>query len=173
MTELNKKMKQTGFTLIELMVTLAVIAIVAGIAAPSFSQIIQDNRLTTISNELLASLSIARSEAIKRGESVSVCQSNDQLTCSNDNASWHQGWIVQVDSSNQIINERAALNNGQTLASTEASLTYEMDGLAVGILNTVYFTICDNRGNANRQGLEVSITGRVRQAERADLAVCP
>ncbi|TNF61933.1 MAG: prepilin-type N-terminal cleavage/methylation domain-containing protein, partial [Burkholderiales bacterium] len=73
---------QSGFTLIELMVTITVLAVLLGVGVPSFQATIQGNRITTAANDLVAALQYARSEAVRRGVNVTVCSSNDQSTCS-------------------------------------------------------------------------------------------
>lgn len=88
--------KITGFTLIELMVTLAVAGIVLGIAIPSFNQSMRNNSSSALGTELAGVLNYARAEAIKRAKRVSVCASNDGATClAADN--WKQGWLVFID----------------------------------------------------------------------------
>lgn len=82
-----------GFTLIEMLVTLAVIAVLAAIALPSFTQSIRRNAVSTASNALLADLGYARAEAVTRGMDVSVCPSTDGTSCS-DGAAWESGWLV-------------------------------------------------------------------------------
>ena len=84
--------KQLGFTLIELMVTVSVLALLLGIGVPSFRATIQGNRVTAVSNDLVAALQFARSEAVRRGENVTLCSSNDQVTCS---GGWVDGWVVR------------------------------------------------------------------------------
>lgn len=64
--------RNSGFTMIELMITVVVLAIIAAIAVPSFQTLVENNRITTQSNALLGALQLARSEAIKRGVNVSV-----------------------------------------------------------------------------------------------------
>lgn len=88
--------RQRGFTILELMMTIAVIAVIAGFAAPSFLSTIRDNRIVTDNNELIATLAFARSEAIKRGQRVTVCPSADQASCAGGGG-WEQGWIAFVD----------------------------------------------------------------------------
>lgn len=85
---------QVGFTLIELMVTLAVAAVLVGIAAPSFNTMILNNRATSLGDEVAGAMSLARSEAVKRGTRVSVCASSNGTSCT---GSWNQGFIVFVD----------------------------------------------------------------------------
>lgn len=84
--------KQNGVTLIELMIAIAVLAVLLGIGIPSFQETIRTNRVAAITNDLVAALQFARSEAVRRGENVTVCSSNDQSTCS---GAWSNGWVVR------------------------------------------------------------------------------
>lgn len=77
-----------GFTLLELMVTVAVAAILASLAAPSFRQYILNQRIKSASYDLISALSLARSEAITRNCNVSVVQTG---------GSWVSGWVVTTD----------------------------------------------------------------------------
>lgn len=85
-----------GFTLIELMMTLLVASIILTMAVPGFRGLIQNNRAATQSNELISALSLARSEAVKRGARVSVCPTANQTSCT-AGVDWSIGWMVFVD----------------------------------------------------------------------------
>jgi type IV fimbrial biogenesis protein FimT len=82
----------TGFTLIELMVTVVIAGIVLGIGIPSFNESIRNSRLTTSANELITALNLAKSEAIKRGVQVTMTRK------SASSKHWEEGWDVFVDS---------------------------------------------------------------------------
>lgn len=84
-----------GYTLLELMFTLAVASILLGVGVPGFFDIVRNNRAAANANELVTTFSIARSEAIRRGTRVTVCPSSDGATCS---GAWTDGWIVVRDS---------------------------------------------------------------------------
>jgi len=87
---------QRGFSLMELMFTITVLGILLGVAVPNFLEIVRNNRLVSQNNEFIGSLNLARSEALKRSGSVSVCASADQATCSGS-TNWTTGWIVFND----------------------------------------------------------------------------
>ena len=83
-----------GFSLLELMFTLAVASILVTVGVPGFVDIVRNNRAAANANEMVTALSIARSEAIRRGARVSICRSADQAACA---GTWTDGWIVFVD----------------------------------------------------------------------------
>jgi type IV fimbrial biogenesis protein FimT len=88
----NQSAKNSGFTLIELIVTVSIAGILMAVAIPSFVEAIKSNRLTTQANEFMAALNLARSEAIKRGVQVTVQRKGST------SGVWEEGWRVFVDS---------------------------------------------------------------------------
>jgi len=85
-----------GFTLIELMVTVAVLAVVLALAVPSFNQIIVNNRSLAAGAEFTNAINYARVEAVKRAQRVSLCASSDGATCLSA-GNWSKGWLVFLD----------------------------------------------------------------------------
>ncbi|HIQ15345.1 MAG TPA: prepilin-type N-terminal cleavage/methylation domain-containing protein [Leucothrix sp.] len=88
--------KKNGFTLIEALVTVSIASILISIAVPSFKTMLKNNRITAATNEFVTALVLARSEALKRNNNVSVCTTLDQQTCSNT-SDFANGWIVFMD----------------------------------------------------------------------------
>jgi type IV fimbrial biogenesis protein FimT len=175
-----EQQKITGFTLIELIITLAVAAILLGLAAPSFTDMIKDNRLIAQTNEFTASLNLGRSEAIKRALTVTICKSDNQTSCGGN---WQGGWLVFEDVDGQgdldsgtdtIIRVHAALSNGNTLVSNSSTtsnrITYDASGFAMNYNST--FTFCDDRGLSSAKGRVISPSGRIRVASASDLTSC-
>ena len=90
----NKK----GFTLIELLITIAITAVLMGLAVPSFKESIKNNRLATTINDYMTTLNFARSEALKRGLSITVRKvDDDSFTKRSSTANWEDGWDVFTD----------------------------------------------------------------------------
>ncbi len=100
-----------GFTLIELLTTVAIIVVILTLAAPSFTAFQRNSELTGVANTLLASLSSARSEAMKRGRNTLVVPSADCATWGDD---WTKGWVVFVDN-----DASQSLNSGDDILSCE------------------------------------------------------
>jgi type IV fimbrial biogenesis protein FimT len=165
--------KMAGFTIIELMITLVVAAILLAVAAPSFQDIIQNNRLTTEINTLSASLNLTRSEAITRGGSATLCKSNDSVNCVAA-ANWHDGWIVfedtnengNTDPGETIIRVVNALTAGTTLVSSVGdSITFGPEGFsAAGSTGTGTLTLCDDRDETSARALNINAAGRASLA---------
>ncbi len=124
--------RQAGVTLLELIVTMAVLALLVGIGIPSFNSVVRNNRLATQANELVAALSLARSEASKRGLPVSVCVSSGGATCDTGSPDWADGWIVfvdagaagAVDGTDEVLQVGRRLAAGYGLEETEVGAAF-------------------------------------------------
>jgi len=165
MSKGRNTIRQQGFTLVELMITLAIAAIILTFAIPGFVNLIKDNRQSTQINGLLNALSIARSESIKLNRPVTVCQSSDGAGCTN--AGWDSGWIVfsdlntrgSVDGNDQVLQVFGSLSGQTTVVSANFAnfITYDSDGTSN---NNGEFIMCDDRGAASAKALCVTATGR-------------
>src|ERR1700730_3870717 len=85
--------RASGVTLIELTMTMAIVAVLMAVAIPSFQYVTNANRISSEANALLGDMQFARGEAIKQGLTVTVCTSSNQTSCSGS-ANWQSGWIV-------------------------------------------------------------------------------
>jgi len=146
---------QHGFTLVELMVALAVLAILLGVAIPSFSDVSLSSKLRSLANELAASATLGRSEAIKRNAVVTLCASSDGANCTGD---WHQGWIVRV-ADGTVLHAQDAAPSGYRITAAVTSIVFQPTGLGA---TSTSLTICRASPSAGRQErvVEVSLTGR-------------
>lgn len=160
--------RQHAFTLVELMVTLAVLGISLMIAVPSFLSITRTNRSATETNALVGALNIARSEAAKRSTTVSVCTSNNGAACA-AGIGWNNGWIVFVDNNTlgqvdvgdtilRIYGKVSAANNISASAALTNFITYRADGFSTAQGD---FILCDDSGAPSARDIRVSRTGRI------------
>ena len=165
---------ENGFTLIELIVVLAVAAVLIGIAAPNLIDVVRNNRLSSQVNDLVTSLNLARSEALTRGQMITVCRSKNGGSCDADDGNWEDGWLVfsdsdgngVIDAGESIIRRYPPLSAGTTLRSGvnfAKYLTYLETGASRGstYIGSDSFRLCDFRGSAYAYEISVNATGRV------------
>ncbi len=182
-----------GFTLIELMVTVSVAAILLAVGVPNFSDMVKNNRMATTANELVGALNLARSEAIKRGVRVTVCKSAGGATCTTS-GNWEQGWIVFTDLNGDgafaddgdstlcesgeecILRIHDGLPSSLTLrtgSSFDDWVSYLPSGRSKGNggLSNDTFRLCQGSDTANARAIAVNVTGRVTLSKGT--ASCP
>jgi type IV fimbrial biogenesis protein FimT len=114
--------RRRGLTLIELMVALALLALLATLAVPSFQRQIASANVTNAANELLLAASRARTEAIRLGARVTVCKSSDGTQCDTTSAGWETGWITFVDPTRNATGP-ASVDTGETVTFAVSALS--------------------------------------------------
>jgi type IV fimbrial biogenesis protein FimT len=170
-----------GFTLAELMVTLAILAILSALAAPSFQDMIARNRLSVSSNELLVALQTARSEATRLARNAVVCPSTTGTGCTGG-TSWHSGWMVFVDqskddvftpttdetTSDRLVRVWPALAPSMTITGPQR-VRFHPEGNLVYEPNTAQFEVEVKAGITEKRHLCLFASGRTAVSKEA----CP
>lgn len=168
---MNKKSQ--GFTLLELIVTIAIIAILAAIAAPSFSRMMAGNQLQTAVGEWRTAFYLAQKEAIRRKTRVQICPSTDGEECASDLKNYKVGWIVwDMDAENLIRDfpptlkgndEKITLNFN---AGGGVKLIFLNNGRLTGNFVGANFTAENKRFDNLQIKLCISSAGRIRNVEQ-------
>jgi len=172
------KKAQSGFTLLELMLVVAIAGLLLAFAVPAMGNFFRNARITGAANDVMAALHFARSEAIKRRLPVTLCTSADPLdnnpVC--DASALLTGWVAFVDT-----NQDGLIDAGETVllqhepmpgtitARSSANpfrVTYLLNGFALNV-NAAQLVLCDERGNtptggelSSARGIRVAVTGR-------------
>lgn len=182
----------SGFTLLELIITVVILSIVMLIGIPSFRTLIADNRLTSQINEVSSVINFARSEAAKaQNETITVCPVDDPEAANPDcsgGTGWSAGWIVILDvngdgdidaaDGDRLLRLYQPLSGGNTmtvagLSSNDGSLIqFEGNGFPVppslGASAAGTITVCDDRGDVSARAVVVNVSGQTRLARDLD-----
>ena len=154
---------QHGFTLIELMIVVALLAIISAFALPAFQSFIASNRLTSEANELLAGLNLARSEAVRSQRRVVLCRASATGCVTTADGERWQRWVVFVDNdadgvfdANELLREQVITGTTLNLVSNDAlraagnQIAFRPDGLARApgslALQGAVISVCDSSG---------------------------
>lgn len=138
--------KSSGFTLVELMIVIALIALIAGFAVPQFGRMIDSNRITSTTNSIVGLLSFSRSEAVRRGARVTVTAASDTL-------------VTTLTSDNSVIRQIEAASG--SIDISDAAVTFRANGLTTSGAD-VTITVC--AGDADGRAITVAPGGRVDSA---------
>lgn len=154
--------QQSGLTFIELMIVLIIVGALIAVAAPSYSILVQRTKLKAFANSMVASVYLARSEAIKRNVPVRLCASSDGSSCAGSGG-WERGWVV-MDPNDVVIRHRQSLTAGMVMYEQASvnTMTFQPSGVAS---TSAVITLCQQSPPppvTEEREIRVSSTGRPR-----------
>lgn len=145
-----------GFTLLELMVTVVIAAILISLAVPSFTNLLRRNQITTYANEFATTINLARSEAVKRGTNVTIS--------SNNGLDWTQGWTLTVDATAELLRAAPALTGDNTFVSdNNNAFSFNSRG-STNLGGEETLLLCNTNVITGRQ-IRIAVTGRISVRE--------
>jgi len=171
---MNCHSKQRGFTLVEISMTLLVAGVMMAIAYPSFVSLTQNQRAVTMANQFIGAIKLARSEAIKRSSTVSLCPANTAQTACGDD--WTQGWLIFVDPDNNgvvannidrlRVNSQLELGASITPPSGQSFVSFGAQGFVTNGAGA-YTLVADNCEGQHARTVTLSNSGRVEVSSAA------
>ena len=177
MSKTNARQRVSGFSVLELMIALAVCAILLAGTGPAFSAVVHKNRISAATNQLYMSLHAARGEALKRRSAVRICPSANSTSCRTD-GDWSDGWLIyeDVNTNNapdaaeiiQLIDGLDGEINMQVSTALSEYVQFQPTGAAIGNGgNTGEFRLCHSDSSVYSKAVNISVSGRVNSVTRA------
>jgi type IV fimbrial biogenesis protein FimT len=164
--------KEKGFTLIELMITVVVLAVLVAIAGPAFYDTIKRNEVRTQASQIVASLNLARSTAVRRNHPVTMCASSDSTSAlvpsCGAGVTWMDGWVVFLDrdedgtpESGEIVRGFDGLHPGYIIKNALSPISFYPDGTASTATTTNPIYLCPpDKDHMKAWSIELEATGR-------------
>jgi type IV fimbrial biogenesis protein FimT len=159
--------KQAGFTLLELMLTVALLAVVMGFGLPNMQEFVRNSRMSSSANDIISDFNFARSEAVKRRVPITLCKSQDGAACDDDDTDPFNRWLIFVDDADPALVDNTNDGDGEIDAGEvilrdrelpdSITVTTDADEIRATFLPTGFprietqnvnlFVLCDDRGN--------------------------
>jgi type IV fimbrial biogenesis protein FimT len=168
--------RQRGFTLTELLTTIAVTAIGLSLVIPSFDTVVSNNRRASAVNQLVSTLHLARSEAITRNQQIAICPSADGASCAGD---WDDGWLLYADANrDEVLDEDEEVLGTSAAAARLTITTADFPVIAYTPAGRIAdaegeFTFCDHRGPTHARVVIVNAMGEPRLSETTLAGTAP
>lgn len=166
--------RENGFTLLELLVILAIASITLSVGVPSFRGVILDSRMVSDVNQFVSAVNLARSSAVRFQRNAVICTSDDFFsttpTCSG-NTDWTNGWVVWVDKdrdsildADEVVSVQEPLDDNTAFSATAADrFSYDSRGFGLGAGDDL--TLCDGRTGETGRVVSVNAVGRTNVSE--------
>ena len=161
----DQHIEQRGVTMVELIIVICIVAILMAIAAPSYKYVTTANRVSSEVNGLLGDLQFARAEAIKEGQTITVCATTNGASCAAAGTPWTGGWLVftgAAPTANGLLRIQKPLSSGDQLTGNNnvSAVSFSREGFAASLPTGATLTLQDSTANiAYTRCLNITLVG--------------